>query len=350
MQATRRAHMIATWLCEAHASKRRNYSEKARLLGMRLKKNGEWEAIEGKPADKWSDTRVQAITRRDIRSYVETFAENAPIGANRAFAELRKFFNWCVGKDILDSSPLAGLQPPSEENSSRNRVLIRRAEVPGSTDEELRWLWKAADEYDRDDEGESKGGHGRKHRGPFGPFIKMLILTGARRSKVSEMTWGEVDLKNRVWVIPEERAKAHSVPLSDAAIALLEARPRIKGQNLVFTTDGNSLISGFSRMKQRVDKLMKESAGDTNMPDWTVHDIRRTVAAGLQRLGVRLEVIERVLNHLSGSFAGIAGVYQVYDFHAEKRAALESWGRFVTDLIEGKTADSKVIALHRERA
>ena len=185
----------------------------------------------------------------------------------------------------LTSSPMAGLQPPSEENASRNRVLIRRAEVPGSSDDELRWLWKASDVYDQGDAAEGKGGHGKKHRGPFGPFIQMLILTGARRSEVSEMTWREVDLETRTWTIPGERTKngqPHSVPLSDAAVALLEAMPRIKGSNLVFTTDGENPISGFSRMKQRIDKLMARAAGGTDIQAWTVHDIRRTVAAGMQ--------------------------------------------------------------------
>ncbi|WP_442577916.1 tyrosine-type recombinase/integrase [Mesorhizobium sp. ASY16-5R] len=335
-----------------YAAKRRNFSEKARLLGMRLK-GDEWETIEGKPAVLWATKRVQEITRRDIRDYVEGMAETAPIGANRAFAELRKFFNWCVGKDILAVSPMAGLQPPSEENASRNRVLIRRTDVPGSTDDELRWLWQAADAYDRNDEGEHKGG-GRRPSGPFGPFLQFLILTGQRRTEVSEMTWREVDMEQRVWTIPKERAKnglPHAVPLSAAAMALLEAMPRIKGsKSYVFTTDGESSISGFSRMKQRVDRLMKEASdSDADIPPWTVHDLRRTVAAGMQRLGVRLEVTERVLNHLSGSFAGIAGVYQVHDFHEEKRAALDAWASFVTDLVEGRVR-SNVTYLHAERA
>ena len=333
-----------------YASKRRNLSEKARLLGLQ-RKDDKWQALkENRPASIWADKRIQDITRRDVREHVEALAEKAPIGANRSFSELRAFFNWCVGKDILATSPMAGLQPPSEENASRNRVLIRRAEVPGSTDDELKWLWKAADIYDQGNAAEGKGGHGRKHRGPFGPFIQMLILTGASRREVSDMTWREVDLEQRTWTIPKERAKngqPHSVPLSDVAMTLLEGMPRIRGSNLVFTTDGENPISGFSRMKTRIDKLMAVEAEGAEITAWTVHDIRRTVAAGMQRLGVRLEVTERVLNHLSGSLSGIAGVYQVHDFHDEKRAALEAWGRFVSDLIEGKSAN---VTYLRERA
>jgi integrase len=332
-----------------YASKRRNFPEKARLLGMR--RDGEaWAVIEGRAVSLWGQKRAQDITRRDVREHLEALAESAPIGANRTFSELRKFFNWAAGKDIVTASPLAGLQPPSEENASRNRVLIRRSEIPGSTDDELRWLWQAAANYNRPEEGEGKGGIGRKHRGPFGPMVQMLILTGQRRTEVAAMEWREVDLEARTWTIPASRAKngqAHLVPLSDAAVAVLESLPRIKGHGYVFTTDGENPVSGFSRMKNRIVALMKESAGK-EIPDWTLHDIRRTVAAGMQRLGVRMEVTEKVLNHVSGSFGGIAGVYQVHDFAEEKRTALEAWARFVTDLVEG--ADKTNVVPLRERA
>jgi integrase len=334
---------VALRYLKDYASKRRNYPEKARLLGMRS--NGDnWETIKGRAADIWGKKRVQEITRREIREHLEELAKHAPIGANRTFSELRKFFNWCVGKDILPVSPMTGLEPPSEENPSRNRTLIRRAEIPGSADDELRWLWQASGRYSRAEPNEGKRGHGKKFRGPFGPFIQMLILTGQRRSEVAGMTWDEVDLERRVWVIPGNRAKngqPHSVPLSDAAFAVLQELPRIKGRDgYVFTTDGEHPISGWGRMKRRVDSLMLEIAREergkeVTIPRWTLHDLRRTLAAGMQRLGIQLAVTEKVLNHTSGSFAGIVGVYQVYDYAKEKGAALQAWGRFVTDLVEG---------------
>jgi len=88
-------------------------------------------------------------------------------------------------------------------------------------------------------------------------------------------------------------------------------------------------------MKQRVDKLMADMAGaEAVIPAWTLHDIRRTVAAGMQRIGIKMEVTEKVLNHKSGSFRGIAGIYQVHDYADEKRAALEAWANFVSGLVE----------------
>jgi integrase len=313
-----------------YASKRRNYFEKARLLGMRRGGDG-WNANPSRAVGLWGEKRIQDISRRDIREHLEQLAQTAPIGANRTFAELRKFFNWTVGKDILMTSPMTDLQPPSEENDSRNRILIRRKEIPGSSDNELRWLWQACEAYD-----------GAAGRGPFGPFLQLLVLTGQRRSEVAEMTWGEVDLDAAEWVIPAARSKngeAHVVPLSERAVAILRAVPRIKSKaGYIFTTDGEAPISGFSRMKQRIDKLMVDLADEeVEIPDWTLHDLRRTVAAGMQRIGVKMEVTEKVLNHKSGSFRGIAGIYQVHDYADEKRAALEAWANFVESLVEPRS-------------
>ncbi|MER9524133.1 tyrosine-type recombinase/integrase [Mesorhizobium sp. M0292] len=328
---------VATRYLREYAAKRRNYPEKARLLGMR-QQDGEWKTNADRAAGLWGAKRIHDITRRDIREHLETIATAAPIGANRTFAELRKFFNWTVGKDILDTSPMADLQAPSEENDSRNRVLIRRKEVPGSSDDELRWLWRASQSYD--DTG----------RGPFGSFLQLLVLTGQRRSEVAEMTWPEVDLNAREWVIPAARSKngePHVVPLSKPALAVLKAVPKIKGKGgYLFTTDGEHPISGFSRMKQRLDKLMAGYAAEvdasTDIPPWTLHDIRRTVAAGMQRVGVKMEVTEKVLNHKSGSFRGIAGIYQVHDYADEKRAALDSWASFLMTLVDTKKASNVV--------
>ena len=269
----------------------------------------------------WGAKRIQDITRRDVREHLEKLAAIAPIGANRTFAELRKFFNWSVGKDILASSPMTDLQPPSEENDSRNRVLIRRKEVPGSSDDELRWLWQAARHYDDE----------RRAGDRSGLCLQLLILTGQRRTEVAAMTWGEVDVDAREWVIPAARSKngePHVVPLSDQAWRSCRQCRASRVGGLRLHHRRRHPVSGFSRMKQRIDKLMAETPGD-DIPDWTLHDIRRTVAAGMQRIGVKMEVTEKVLNHKSGSFRGIAGIYQVHDYADEKRAALEAWANFV---------------------
>ena len=157
------------------------------------------------------------------------------------------------------------------------------------------------------------------------------------------MSFEELDMASATWTIPAKRAKnnlAHVVPLSMPVMAELEALGAgSRKAGLVFTTTGKTPISGVSKMKANLDKLMGEPV------PWRLHDIRRTMATGLQRLGVRFEVTEAVLNHVSGAKSGIAGVYQRHDWAEEKRAALDAWGRHVEALTSDHGEISNVINL-----
>ena len=136
------------------------------------------------------------------------------------------------------------------------------------------------------------------------------------------------------------------MPLSSAAEGVLDGVVRVAGEKgFAFTTTGKTPVSGFSRAKAKLDEKMlailqkeaTEGGGDPEkvvLQPWRIHDLRRTVASGMARLGINLPVIERVLNHVSGSFGGIVGVYQRHEFQDEKQAALEAWGRFVMSLAE----------------
>ena len=135
---------------------------------------------------------------------------------------------------------------------------------------------------------------------------------------------------------------AHTVPLSPQAWAIIASQPRFGGCDFIFTKDGRRPVGGFSRLKQALDQPMKPAA------PWVLHDVRRTVASGMQRLGVRVEVIEQVLNHRSGTFRGIVGVYQRHDYLDERRAALQRWADHVEQLITtGKPA--KVLPMRGRR-
>jgi integrase len=136
------------------------------------------------------------------------------------------------------------------------------------------------------------------------------------------------------------RRLPHEIPLSEPAIAILTALPRI-GDQFVLTSTGDAPSSGYSKGKRRLDALLPP-----DMPDWRLHDLRRTFASGLARLGVNLPVIEKVLNHASGSFAGIVGVYQKHEFSQEKREALDAWGAFVAGLANNEA--SKKMARRRK--
>lgn len=272
---------------------------------------------------KWGDRDIQEITKRDVIDLLDRIADNGHgYMANRVLAYAGKFFNWCVERDILAKSPSDGVRPPQKEQP-RDRVL---------SDDEIRWFWQACDKVGT----------------PFGQFGKMLLLTGQRREEVAGLPYAEID--GDLWRLPSDRVKngrAHDVPLSTAAADVLASVPAIGKSAYVFTTTGLGPIKGYSRAKARIDAAMtkiatKEREEPVEIDAWRFHDLRRTAATGMQKLHIATPVVEAALNHVSGSRAGIVGTYQHHDYREEKRAALEAWGRFVTELVEGKTADNVV--------
>ncbi|ACK84216.1 tyrosine-type recombinase/integrase [Methylorubrum extorquens] len=274
--------------------------------------------------DKWQEKDVRAIGRKDVRDALDAVvARGASIHANRLFAALRRFFAWTVERGILDASPMAGLKPPSPE-ISRDRVL---------TDAELVAVWKAAGEV----------GY------PFGPVVQLLILTGQRRSEVVEAEWREFDLDGATWTIPRERAKndrAHVVPLAPQAVKILRCIPCVGTRSrLLFTTTGETAFSGVSKATDRLQGLSaKHLPEGIEVEPWRLHDLRRTFASGCARLGVAVHVVEKALNHVSGTHSGIVGVYQRHSYGDERRCAMELWAAHLDGLVGGA---AKVVKLER---
>jgi integrase len=142
------------------------------------------------------------------------------------------------------------------------------------------------------------------------------------------MRWSEIDLENKIWVIPADRSKngkPHVVPLSAYALEILSEVPRFLDCDFVFTTTHKSPVSGFSKMLRRLSE-------GSQTTDWRLHDLRRTAASGMARASVFPHVVEKVLNHISGTISGVAAVYNRYGYDAEKRDALEGWGRVLGEL------------------
>lgn len=217
-------------------------------------------------------------------------------------AVTRRLFNWAVEEEIIAVSPVGKLKTTKE--ISRDRVL---------DDTDIRLVWRAFDRIGA----------------PFGAVGKLLLLTGARRTEVAEMRWSEIDIAGRVWTLPAARSKnkvAHTIPLSEQAIEILNGLKRIESKGDFVFTFGRVAVQGFARKKIELDAAI---AADNGAPiaGWTYHDLRRTLATNLQKLGVRLEVTEAVLGHTSGSRSGIVGVYQRHDWADEKRTALDAWAR-----------------------
>jgi len=148
------------------------------------------------------------------------------------------------------------------------------------------------------------------------------------------MRWSELDLANMVWYLPSVRTKngrAHSVPLSKAVMEILTAIPRFEDTDIVFTTNGRTPVSGFGKPIKRLSDEAKVQA-------WHLHDLRRTAASGMARLGVQPYVIEKILNHVTGQISGIAATYNRYGYNDEKRDALEKWSHHCMNAVTRTTS------------
>jgi integrase len=261
----------------------------------------------------WRGRTIHDIKRRDVIEVVEAVAEDRPIMANRTLAILSRFFGWLGERDVLVASPVHGVKRPSAE-TARDRIL---------TDGEVKVLWAACDAIGD----------------PAGTCIKVLLLTGQRRSEVAGMRRSEIS--GDLWTIPPQRvknAKRHDVPLSRQVFDLIENMPDLG--NHVFGMSGSAPLGHFDHAKRLIDAHMKP------VTPWVFHDLRRTTASGMAKLGIRLPVIEKVLNHVSGSFRGIVGVYQHHDFAAEKRDALQRWADRVDEIVRGEPV-GKVVRFGR---
>ena len=266
----------------------------------------------------WGDRDIQDITKRDVIDLLDDIAESGRIvTANRVRAYLSKFLNWTVERDILTVSPAIGVRAAAKEKS-RERIL---------TDDEIRLFWLACER-----EGQ-----------PWGHLGKLLLLTGQRLGEVVKMTDREVS--GDTWHLTAYRTKngrSHDVALSEAARATLKSVERVKSDaGYVFTTNGVTPLQGFFKGKNRIAERMvaiaSHEAGEAvEIPHWTWHDLRRTAATGMARLGIPVRITEAVLNHVSGTAGGIVSVYQRHDYADEKRNALAAWARFVTDLVDGE--------------
>ncbi len=264
----------------------------------------------------WRGRDIGSIRRANAIALLDEIADEKPILANRALAVIASMFSWAVDKQIMESSPVVRLKKPSEEKE-RQRVL---------TDVELRLLLDVTDKLSV---------MGRD-------FIRLLILTMQRRNEIAHAKWSWVDLEACTLTIPAESAKngcEHRLPLSSTAMAILRDRRQDATGPYVFQC-GEHPFTGFARLKIEIDRLMGPME-----KGWTFHDLKRTGASLMPKLGIRLPVTERVLNHVSGSFKGIVGTYQIYEYEPEMRDALEKLAAHVAKI----QADNVIDIDFRER-
>jgi integrase len=314
--------MIEAYIVRAQkARQRRSWAEVERALTRELAP--------------WRGRPIESITRVDVLELLDGIVDRgAPVMANRLLKHLKHFLSWCVERGLIAASPAAGVRPPTETRS-RDRVL---------GEAELGAAWAACDAVGW----------------PFGPLVRLLILTGQRRNEVAGMRWRDLDLEQRVWTLPREQTKsdrAHVVPLSDPTIGILAALPRLG--ELVFPATGRRSpasgdlngeparpVSGFSAAKARLDAMMVEllrreaiergqNSDAIELKPWRFHDLRRTAASGMARLGVPPHVIGYALNHAPAASLGQLGaVYVRHDYVHETRKALEAWAAEVEKIVD----------------
>lgn len=282
----------------------------------------------GRDVVSWRGRELSSITKRDVILLLDSIVDRpAPVLANRVHGHLRRFFSWCVERDMLKTSPMTGIKPPTQERA-RDRVL---------TKDETFAFWRAT----------------RRGHAPFDWIFRIMLLTGARESEVAGMAWAEVDLESATWTLPAARSKngrENVVPLPGEAVAILQQAwkqrcQKLKPGPLVFPSRDSEERppSGFSKAKARLDRRMlrtlkalaRKRGGDPEevvLPPWRLHDLRRTAASGMAELGIAVHVVERLLNHVSGTFRGVVSVYQKYDYAREKREAVEAWERHLLSL------------------
>lgn len=277
----------------------------------------------------WGRRLIADLRKRDAIELTDALVDaGTPAAANRLYEIIRRIGNWAAKRDEIEVSPFGAMEPPAHK-VIRERVLTAR---------EIKLVWMAWTWL----------GY------PFGPLQKLLLVTGQRRSEVAQMQWSELDIESSLWTIPGARTKngrEHEVPLSSLAMDIIEGLPRFGDDDegdddsafLFTSTGGDKPVSGFSKSKKRTDELIIKVAEkadddtlalvkDGGLELWRLHDLRRTLRTELAKLGVSDTVGEKVLNHAERDL--LRRTYNVHEYSAEKRDALNLWAQRLRDIID----------------
>jgi integrase len=262
------------------------------------------------------DRPASSITRAEVVRQLDRIAAAAgPTTARRVMGYARSAWGWTRKRGAIAGNPFEDL-PSLGREVSRDRVLDAA---------EIGAIWNAA--------GELGGVHGG--------FARFLLLTLCRREEAARMTWGELSADGSRWTLPAERAKnrsAHVVQLAPAARAVIDAVPKIKGNDLVFAVSEKKGLSAFSFIAKRLGQPDGDNA-------WRLHDFRRTGVTVLAGMGFPPHICDKLLNHVGGTINGVAAVYQRQEFLAERKAALEAWAAYVIACAEGRHAATNVVPI-----
>jgi integrase len=260
--------------------------------------------------------KPEEVKRGEIRAIVDRLSDRAPVMANRVFEVTRRLYTWAIGKDLVESSPCAGLSKPSPE-TQRDRVL---------TEDEIRAVWAACD----------------AEPGIIADAFRVMLVTAQRRGEVLSMRWQDVD--GTWWTIPAELAKnglAHRVPLGPQALAILEGlRKQAKGPWVFPSPTTERPIENPQKAAERLRERSK-------VPDLRLHDLRRTAASLMTGMGISRLTVKKILNHAERD---VTAVYDRHSYDPEKRTALEAWGRRLEAIVSGVAQPARVRLRHAPAA
>jgi integrase len=266
----------------------------------------DWKSLHG--------MQVETVTRQNVVGVVDNIAAGqGQVAADRARTALSGFYGWAIERGYCEANPTLNIAPRAEKRS-RNRVL---------TEAELVEVWRVSGDDD------------------YGRIVRLLILTGQRKSEIADLARSEIDFERGLIELPPERTKnrrPHLVPLSNEVLSLLPNGS--DGRDLVFGR-GAGGFSGWSKAKAELDERIaaaRNNAGITKaMQPWRVHDLRRSFVTHMNERGIAPpHIVEAIVNHVSGHLAGVAGIYNKALYLAERRQALQHWGEHVIALVMGK--------------
>jgi integrase len=275
----------------------------------------------------WGDRPIVDIERRDIRAIIDPIAARAPYTAHYALGVIRRFFSWCVDRDILQHSPCEGLRASAiiGKRKPRQRVL---------SEDEIIALHQAASELPY----------------PHGPLLRFLLLSGQRHMDCAHATWNEISLERREWIIPAGRFKSevsHLVPLSNALVELLSALPRIKGNDRLFPLSRGIVDEAKAHLDARLLEILKARNPGAKLERWVIHDIRRSFRTRLTQLRIQTEVAEATIGH---GKRGLERHYNLFEYADEKRHALELWASWLRNLVEPPVLNVLLLSARQDAA
>jgi integrase len=275
----------------------------------------------------YGKVNARDLTKRQLIALLDGIVDRgAPISANRTHALLKQLFDWAAAKDLVAASPIAGIERPGGDESPRERVL---------TSDEIKAFWAKLPDADMAD--------------PTALALRLLLVTAQRRGELTFAKWSHFDLESKLWTIPVDLLKTshakrtkpepHAVPLSPLALALLRQLKELTGGGIYVLPAHVDKKKNRSYSERVLSRAVRQNEDHFGIEHFTPHDLRRTAASFMTKLGIPRLHVEKVLNHSTGD---IAEVYDRHDYLPEKRIALVRWAEELDRLTNKRNASNEV--------